>query len=525
MNDKKLVIAYDIGTTGNKTCLYEVGGGMRLLAQASAKYPLLLTDDGFAEQNPADWWGSLQNTTREVLKKSGVAKGSISAISFCSQMQCVVLVDEAGNALRNAMSYMDKRATAEFEQFGKGFLPIAGVSLRKLLISLADTGVVAASAKDPVFKYNWVKNHEKELFAKVRYWLDAKDYLVLCATGRVTMAEDSAFATLLYSCKRKDWSKNVCKLHGVDMAHLPSVIKSTDMVGQLTPQAAEFLGLTTDCMVFAGGGDSSLIGVGAGSTRVGDTHMYVGTSGWVSTVVDKQIADLGAMIASIAGVNEGRYNYFAEMETSGKCIEWLRDNIVLDGVDVYKDKTEPEGSMIERVLAVAETAPAGSNGVLFVPWLLGNRCPFEDAFCRAGFFNVGINTNKADMCRAVIEGILYHKRWMLEAQKKKVKTSEVIRLAGGGARSALIGQTLADMLGQTVEVPQSPENAGAAGAAVIMAAGLGCIQSLDEANSEVRVVSRFAPNPLYKPVYDRGFAVYQRLYRKNRKNYALMNRQ
>ncbi|MDD3920895.1 MAG: FGGY-family carbohydrate kinase [Eubacteriales bacterium] len=524
MREKKLVIAYDIGTTGNKTCLYEVGGGMRLIAQAPAKYPLYLTEDGFAEQDPNDWWDTLAATTRQVLHDAGVPNTDIAAVSFCSQMQCVILVDETGKPLRRAMSYMDKRATEEFARFGKGLIQIAGVGLRKLIISLAETGVVAASAKDPVFRYNWVKNHEPELFKRVYKWLDAKDYLLFRATGRYTMAEDSAFGTLLYSCKRKDWSRKVCDLHGVNRAHLPELIRSTDMVGMLTPEAAAFLGLTTNCKVFAGGGDSSLIGVGAGSTRVGDTHMYIGTSGWVSTVVDRQMADLGAMIASIAGVNEGRYNYFAEMETSGKCIEWLRDNIVLDGVGAYESSTEPAGSMIERVLKIAESAPAGAGGVLFVPWLLGNRCPFEDAFCRAGFFNVSINTTKAELCRAVIEGILYHKRWMLEAQAKKIKTSEVIRLAGGGARSAMIAQTLADMLGRPVEVPESPENAGAAGAAVIMAAGLGCIGSLDEANSEVQIRARYTPDPAKKPVYDKGFLVFQRLYRKNRKNYALLNR-
>lgn len=523
MSEKKLVLAYDIGTTGNKTCLYEIGGGMRLIGQASGKYALHLSDGGFAEQAPEDWWQSLAATTRAVLERTGVAPARIEAVSFCSQMQCVVLVDRAGNALRPAMSYMDKRATKEFARFGKGPIPVAGVSIGKCLLSLMETGVVAASAKDPVFKYNWVKNNEPAVYEKIDKWLDAKDYLVLRATGKCTMAEDSAFATLLYSSKRKGWSRRVVKLHGVDMAHLPPIIRSTDMVGTLTAEAAAHLGLTTDCKVFAGGGDLSLIGVGAGSTRVGDTHIYIGTSGWVSTVVDRQKVDVSAMIASVVGVNEGRFNYFAEMEMAGKCLEWLSEQIVRDGLGVYGEAIG-DANPIETVLAAAAQSQAGSNGVVFMPWLMGNRCPFEDASCRAGFFNIGIGTTKQDLCRAVPEGVLFHMRWMLEAQQRGTRTSEVIRLAGGGARSAILAQTLADLLGRTVEVPESPENAGAAGAAVVMAAGLGCIASLDEADGEVRVAARFAPDPSVKAAYDRNYEVFKRLYRSNKKNYALLNR-
>jgi xylulokinase len=517
------VIAYDIGSTSNKTCLYAVSEGISLLAEAVEKYPLSFVDNGGVEQNPDDWWNSMRLTTPAVLKAAGLRPEQIAAVSFCAQMQGLVLVDKNGEFLRPAMSYMDKRASVQHGNFMNGLIRIAGMNARRALISLKETGVVAASVKDPVFRYAWVRENESDVFARIHKWLDVKDYLICRMTGRYVSSEDSAFAAMLYDHKHHRWSRAVCKLHGVNMAHLAEIVPCTGTVGKLTEAAAKDLSLTPACTVFAGGGDSSMIGIGAGSTRIGDTHVYFGTSGWVSTIVDKSIVDAISMIASVVGACPGRYNYFAEMETAGKCLEWVRDNVVLDGIGAYGSPVRSEEELIGYMCSAAEKAPPGSNGVLFMPWLLGNRCPFEDADCRGGFFNISLTTKKVDLVRAVLEGILLHIRWMLESQMSKIATSPVLRMVGGGARSPVLCQILADITGRSVESVKKPQNAGTMGAAVLMAYGLGRLASLDDASCFIQADVSYTPSPEAAKIYDKIYPVFKRLHGKNRKNFRMLN--
>ena len=284
------VLAYDIGTTGVKTCLFSITDTIELLAAASEGYNLYVLPGGGAEQDPDEWWDAMVKSTRTVMKKVKVNKKDIAGISFCSQMQGLVLVDENGNAVRRAMSYMDQRAREELKK-GIAYGPqIAGAYVPKLLKALQVTGAVACSVKDPVWKYKWVEAHEPEVFAKVHKWLDVKEYLICRMTGEFVMTPDSAFGALLYDIRKgkEGWSPEMCKLYGVQEKHLAKIVRSTDRVGKLRKQQAEELGLEEGTAVFGGGGDASLIGVGAGSVDLGDTHIYSGTSGWVSTVVDKR---------------------------------------------------------------------------------------------------------------------------------------------------------------------------------------------------------------------------------------------
>ena len=526
----KYALAYDIGTTGVKTCLFEIGDQIRLLADANEGYELYILPDGGAEQDPNEWWDAMRKTTAAVFSKTKVKPEQVDGISFCSQAQGLVLVDKDGLPVRRAMSYMDQRAREERKQLMAHGIQIAGASIPKLLISLAKTGAVAASVKDPVFKYNWVKNNEPDNFEKVHKWLDVKEALIARMTGKFIMTEDSAFGTLLYDIHKKCWSQEVCKILHVDMRHLAKIVKSTDAVGGLTKQAAEELGLKEGTTVFGGGMDASLIGVGAGAVNKHETHVYMGTSGWVSTVVDKSIVDASAMIAAVVGARPGYYNYFAELETAGKCLEWVKNHLALDEIGIYLKKTDVAEDMeseftnlYQYLSSVIEQVPAGSNGVLFTPWLHGNRCPFEDPNVRGMFYNLSIETGKSEMIRAVVEGVCLHMRWMLETHEKKTKTSNVIRFVGGGALNDSTCQILADCTGRVVETVPSPQNVGAVGAAVVVAVGLGVIDSIADANKLIDAEKRFEPNKANKPVYDKMFAAYKEIYAANKKIFKMLN--
>ena len=524
----KYIIAYDIGTTGVKTCVFEVEKTIRLLGGASRNYPLYVMPDGGAEQSGDDWWNAIAESTKETLDSVGISPEDIGGISFCSQMQGLALVDKDGVPVHRPMSYMDQRAKEEIKKGIAYGVQVAGANVFKLIPSLMITGAVSASVKDPMWKYKWIEAHEPENFKRAYKWLDVKDYLICRCTGEFTMTEDSAFATLLYDTRKGKncWSKKMCSMFDINMEHLPKIIKATDCAGGLTAKAAGELGLKEGTPVFGGGGDSSLIGVGAGSVHVGDTHIYSGTSGWVITVTDKQMVDVDAMIAAITGAQDGRFNYFAEMETAGKCLEWVKDHLALDEINIYKEKTHvtdafdtPYNSLYDYMTDVISTIEPGSGGVVFTPWLHGNRCPFEDPYSTGMFFGIKLETGKTELIRAVVEGVFFHLRWMLECQDRKLKTSDPIRFVGGSAKSAVLCQMLSDILGRRIETVDSPQNVGAVGAAAIAAVGLGMIPDIDRIDKFIPAAAVYEPDAESHKKYEKNYSVFKKLYSSNRKLY------
>lgn len=526
------IIAYDVGTTGIKTCIFEIADTIKLVASAMEGYKLYILENGGAEQEPYDWWKAMCNTTKRVLDENNIPAESIQGVSFCSQMQGLVLVDKNGEPLRCAMSYMDQRARNELKEGIAHGLQIAGANIFKLIRSLMITRAVALSVKDPIWKYKWVERNEPDKFKKVYKWLDVKEFLICKCTGRFVMTRDSAYATLLYDTRKgkEGFSREMCKMFGVKMEHLPQIVGSADIVGGITKEAAAQLGLREGTPVFGGGGDASLIGIGAGAVEPGSTHIYCGTSAWVSTVITRQVIDTRSMIGAIVGANQGFFNYFAELETAGKCLEWVKDHLALDEIGIYLEKKYISDSqesvfksLYDYMMHAIKDVPAGSNGVIFTPWLHGNRCPFEDPNARGMFFNISLETGKTELIHAVLEGICYHLRWQLEAQEKKVKTSSVIRFVGGGALAPLTCQILSDVLGREIETVDNPQNVGAVGAALVAAVGLGIRNKIDEVKEFVKVKEHYVPNMRNKAVYDRCFSVFKTLYERNKQSFRILN--
>jgi xylulokinase len=526
------VLSCDIGTTGCKTVLYRIGDVLENAGAAQAGYPLLLMDGGGAEQRGDDWWDAVCGTTRRVLDKTGVSPHAVRGMSFCCQMQGFIAVDVQGRALRNPMIYMDGRSTAQIgRHLQRGLLKVEGMNLFKLLHFLRVTGGGAATAKDPLWKYHWMKDNEPELFRNIYKWLDVKDYLNMRCTGRATMTPDSANITFVYDTRpgRTEWSRSLCRAFGVTMAHLPDIVQSAEPVGGLTDDAAAQLGLQPGTPVFGGGGDTTCITLGAGCTGLNDTHIYVGTSGWVLTNTDKRMVDVAHMIASILGAMPGRYNFVGEQDTSGVCLQWVKDHLALDEIGVYlkehgsRDIEEDTAHLYELLNSTVAQAPPGAGGVIFTPWLHGNRAPAEDPYARAMFFNVGLNTGKRMLVRAVLEGVAYHKRWILEFIEKRVPRQHTLRFVGGGAKSEVWRQIMADVTGRTIQAVENPQDAGAMGAALISAVGLGLIPDLERAGALIPVHKTYAPDPANRAVYDKQYAVFKQLYGANKRFFKTLN--
>ncbi len=526
------IIIYDFGTSSVKTCLLDIDQDIEIIAASMASYGLYISDNGRAEQDTEEWWAAVSSTTKDLFKKSDVKPEEIEGIAFCSQMQGTVFVDENGNAVRRPMNYLDQRGVKEYKDcMGSGIIKVSGCSLYKLARNIRVNYAASTSAKDPVWKYKWVENNEPEVFKKIYKWLDVGDYLTSRCTGRIQMTADTAFATFLYDTRkgREGWNTGLLKMYGVDPKHMPELINCTDLAGHLTEKAAEDLGLVPGTPVFGGGGDMTFVNIGAGCTKPGDTHIYVGTSGWVSTFMDHQTVDIKSMITGVLTGVPGYFNYYAELETAGKCFEWVMDHLALDEVGIYLEQTKITDveskyiSLYDYLSDEVSKVPPGSNGVIFTPWLHGNRCPFEDSNAGGMFFNIRIDNGKRDMIRAVLEGICYHLRWLLEASERKVKTSDPIRFVGGGALSPVTCQMLADITGKTIETIDNTQSVGAIGTAIVVAAGLKGVDALEFARRLVKVSHTYTPDPANREAYERNYRVFRKLYKSNAANFRELN--
>ncbi len=479
------IIIYDFGTSSVKTCLFNIDSEITLVTSSTAAYGIYISENGGAEQDTEEWWEAICSTTKALFSKSDVTPDKIEGMAFCSQMQGTVLVDENGNALRLPMSYLEQKGVNEYKKcMGSGIIKVSGCSLYKLVRNLIVNYAGSTSAKDPVWKYKWVENNEPELFKKVYKWLDVGDYLVA---------------------------------------------RCTDQIGGLTEKAANDLGLVKGIPVFGGGGDTTFVNIGAGCTRPGDTHIYVGTSGWVSTFMDYQTVDIDAMITGVLSTKHGYFNYYAELETAGKCFEWVMEHLALDEIGVYLEKTKITDveskylSLYDYLSEEVSKVPPGANGVIFTPWLHGNRCPFEDSGAGGMFFNIRIENGKKDMIRAVLEGICYHLRWLLECSARKVKTSDKIRFVGGGALSGITCQMLADITGRTIETVSNSQQVGAVGTALAVAAGIGGTDVLELSRRLVKADYVNIPDSENKEEYERNYKVFKRLYRTNAASFRALN--
>ena len=526
-------IVYDFGSSNLKACLFEVGSRIRAVATANAAYGLYTLEKGGVEQDAEEWWQAVCFTTRELLSKADVAPDQVEGMAFCTQMMGTVLVDAQGRVLRRPMSFLDQRAEREFQDcMGRGIVKVSGGSLFKIVRNLRVNYGVSLSVKDPIWKYKWVENNEPELFGRVSAWLDVCDYLRLRCTGRMTRTRDSAWITFLYDTRRgkEGWNKGVVKMYGVKPEHLPPIIECTDLAGGLTEEAARDLGLKAGTSVFGGGADISFVSIGSGATRVGDTHVYVGTSGWVSTFIDHPTVDIINLVGAVPAAKRGYFNYYAELGTAGKCFEWAMKRLAMDDIGVYPqnatvadDPVSEFTSLYDYLSAEVDKVEPGADGVIFTPWLQGNRCPFDDASAAGMFFNLKLETGKREMVRAVLEGICYHLRWMLECESRTVKTSGTMRFVGGGALSPVTCQMLADITGRTIETIDGAQEVGAKGAAIMVAAGIQGTDVLQLARQLVGVNRVYTPNPQVKAVYERNYRVFKRLYKTNAANFKALN--
>ena len=526
------VLAVDLGTGGPKVAVLAATG--RVVAHAFQAVGIDLTDDGGAEQSPQAWWDAIVTSARQALADSGVAPGDVVGLGCTSQWSGTVPVDDGGSALGPAITWMDSRGARAVRETVRGALNVQGYSASKLARWVRRTGgIPSLSGKDPVGHIHFLRQQRPDVYAAAAVFLEPVDYLNLRLTGLARASHDSI--TLHWVTDNRDisaiaYDESLMGLAGLERAKLPDLVPTGSVLGGLTPAVAAELGLLPGTPVVAGTGDLHSAAVGSGAVADFAGHLYIGTSSWISCHVPFKKTDPLTNIASIPSGIPGRYLVADEHETGGACLTWLRDNMLFpdDALNAASPgaagapSTVPAG-LFGTLNDVAASVPVGSHGVLFTPWLNGERSPVDDHTIRGGFHNISLSSTRADMVRAVFEGVALNSAWLLGAVEKYCKRPfDSLAFVGGGANSDLWSQIHADATGRTIRQVDDPVLANVRGAGLLTLLALGHLAIADIPGT-VTVKATYEPNPDAGEVYAALLKEFVNLYEKTKGIHKRLN--
>ena len=521
----KFILAIDLGTSGPKVALFSVQG--ELIGSEFQETPVILFPNGGAEQAPDVWWSAIETAGKRLLARNLVPSDDIIAIANTTQWSGTVPVDRDGNAIGNAVIWMDSRGAPHIRKIADGFPKVEGYGLSKILNWIRLTGGAPGnSGKDPIAHILYLKDAQPDVYQRTYKFLEPMDYIGLRLTGQFAASFNSI--TLHWVTDNRDIQKvtyhdGLIKLAGIDRAKLPDLKPANAILGTLRLDIARAWGLRDDVNVFMGSPDVHSAAVGSGAVRDYEPHLYVGTSGWLVCHVPFKKTDIFHNIAALPSGIPGRYLLSNEQESAGGCLQYLRNNILFPQDELSMgEKPDNAYQLLDQM---AERTPAGSGKLIFTPWLYGERTPVEDHLVRGGFYNQSLSTTRADMVRAVFEGVAYNARWLLKyVEQFNGRAVESINMVGGGAKSNIWCQIHADVLNRPIRQVKEPIEANVRGAALLASAGLGYLK-YDEIGTHVKIANTYTPNPDNRKIYDELFQEFLAIYESNHKIYSRLNAQ
>lgn len=492
-------LGIDIGTSGTKTLAMHEDGA--ILASATVEYPLYSPKPGWSEQEPADWWDASVQSVKQVMKAAKLKPADVGGIGLSGQMHGSVFVDKSGDVIRPALLWNDQRTAAECAEIEK----LAGGRKRliKMVANPALTGFTAP-------KILWLRNHEKKNFDRTVQILLPKDYVRYRLTGEFATEVSDASGTLLLDVVKRRWSTALLNKLDLDAGLLPEVFESEDVTGGLSQSAAKAMGLNVGTPVVGGGGDQAASAIGNGIVRKGVVSATMGTSGVVFAHSDEVQVDPEGRLHTFCHAVRGKWHVMGCVLSAGGSLQWFRNELCREEIAAAKKKkVDP----YELITHQAEAAPAGSEGLFFLPYLTGERTPHADPNARGSWVGLSLRHGKGHLARSVMEGATFAMRDSLEIAKEMNIPVREIRLSGGGARSPFWRQMQADIYGQKV-VTINAEEGPAYGVALLAAAGTGAYKNVVEAcNATISVVTSTTPGRAERRTYDKAYPVYQQLYR------------
>ena len=487
-------LGIDIGTSGTKTLLINARG--KILADASATYPLYHPRPLWSEQDPEDWWQATVKTVRAAVRKAKVKPAAVQAIGLSGQMHGSVFLDKQCRVVRRALLWNDQRTAAECAEIEQR----AG-GRRKLIKMVANPALTGFTAP----KILWLRNHEPRNFDKTVKVLLPKDEIRRRLTGEFATDVSDASGMLLLDVAKRDWSKPLLSKLELDRGLLADCFESEEVTGKLTAAAAKQLGLTTDCIVVGGAGDCAANAVGTGVVKSGILSTSIDTSGVMFVNSDRVEIDPAGRLHTFCHAVRGKWHMMGVSLTAGGALQWFSEQLC---AELHRGKTDPYDVLNRE----AKKIPPGSEGLFFLPYLAGERTPHADPDARGCFVGLTLKHTRGHLARAIMEGVTFAMRDSLAIIQAMGVPVRQIRASGGGAKSVLWRQMQADVFGKKV-VTINAEQGPAYGVALLAAVGAGAFKNIEEAcAATIKVVSGTAVNRRAKRVYDAGFPVYQQLY-------------
>lgn len=514
MTADDLFLGIDLGTSSCKAAVIDSTG--KILSVGAASYPIIVEGDGKAEQNPSDWWNAVLKSIRTAV--SGGENGRIRSIGVTGQWSGTVAIDMNGNPLGNAIVWMDTRGQEIIRKVTGGFPSLSGYRIDKLLKWIRLTGGAPAhSGKDSLAHILYIKKKMPEVYGKTHKFLEPKDYLVFLLTGKMVASWDNE-ALLWVTDNRHprnvEYNDDLIKLNNLDREKLPDLVSPITVAGRIREDLASSLNIASDADVISGCGDTQCSLIGVGAIEDYDTHIYLGTSSWVTAHVPFKKTDIFHNIASLPSAIPGRYFIAAEQENACSCLEFISRMLSISGEEKYSE--------INRLCL---SSGPGSNGVIFLPWLFGERAPVENPYVRGGFFNLGLNNNQSHIIRSVMEGVAMNSRWLLHiVDKFKGRKADSVTMAGGGVISQVWPQIYADVINRSVTVVENPRYSTVRGVAMLSGIGTGFLK-IDDLKVLKERSAIYHPSPEAAGKYDDIFRHFIRYYGNNKKSMMELNRQ
>ena len=503
---KQYLLAHDLGTSGNKATLFCTDGTLE--RSRIVTYNTHYFNDTWAEQNAADWWQAVCLSTRELIAETGIAPEQIKAVSFSGQMMGCLCVDRYGKPLRPSIIWADQRAVSQAEAV-------------ESKISQKDYYQIVGhrnTASYGIQKFMWIKDHEPEIYNQTYKILNAKDYIVFQLTGTFCTDYSDANSCGFFDIRTFSWSEELLSYADIPVDKLPDPKPSTFCAGGVTAKAALLTGLSAGTPVIIGAGDGVATNVGAGSISPGKTFCCLGTSAWITTTSDAPLYDEHMRTVTWAHMVPGMYAPNGTMQYAGGSYSWLKSVIC------QKESADAESAQISAydfINREISKSPIGSNNLIFLPYLLGERAPRWDARAKGAWIGIKPETTRNDICRSVLEGITMNLSLILDVLRLQTPVSQIMVL-GGGAKGAVWRQMMADVFNTQITVPALLDEAGAMGAAVNAGVGAGIFENFCAIDRflEIRsvhipdekAVSEYLPaKELFNECYDALKNVFQKM--------------
>lgn len=488
------LLGIDVGTTGAKAVLIDERG--EVLAAHTAEYPLTVPRPGWTEQDPESWWQASTASIAAVLRAGRVEPDEVAGVGLTGQMHGLVVLDGGGSVLRPAILWNDQRTGAEAAWI------TAHVGHERVLELISNPVLTGFTAP----KLIWLRCHEPEVYAQIRHILLPKDFLRYRLTGELCTEVSDASGTALFNVRDRHWSHAMLDALEIAAEWLPRCVESPDITGQVTMRAAQATGLRPGIPVVGGAGDQAAQAVGTGIVVQGLVSATIGTSGVVFAYLDAPLVDPQFRTHTFCHAVPKSWHVMGVMLSAGGSLRWLRD--ALGVADWSREGRDP----YEIMTSEASTVAAGCEGLFFLPYLTGERTPYPDPQARGAFVGLTLRHGRPHLVRAVMEGVAYGLRDSLEIIRKIGIDIQEVRVSGGGARSALWRQILADVLATPVSAVNVTEGA-AYGAALLAGAGVGVFPNVVAASrTATRVTWTATPDPGRQEVYEQGYAIYRGLY-------------